>query len=135
MITYFETDDTERRLLRNGADRIDQAGRHRDVERTCGELLHQIGARLHVDNVDLEILRREEPLVDADEHRPDVRRGRTHGPDRDGVSRARGSVHGPDRTEQQQQSCDATQRFHLRPPAARFLAGNLLSGAPSVWAR
>ena len=69
----LEPHDRDAGALVDGADRIDQPGRHRDVERACGELLHQICARLHVNNVDLEILRREEPLVEADEHRPDVR--------------------------------------------------------------
>ncbi len=72
---HLDAHDRDRRAHPDGAHRVDQAGRHADIERAGGDLLHQLRARLHINDVDLQVLGGEEPLVEADEDRPEIGRG------------------------------------------------------------
>ena len=71
--------------LVDGADRIGEPGRQRNVERAGGQLLDQRGTRLDEHHVELEVLGGVEALLQSDIDRPVGRRHGADQPDRDGV--------------------------------------------------
>ena len=123
----FEAHDRDRRASCDRANRIDEAGRHRDIKRTRRELLDHGGARLHVDEIDLDVLRREQALVDADEDRPQVRRGRADRADRHRVRGVRGAQRAAHASMPESRTARASRCVRLPscpPLARRDRAGN-----------